>query len=346
MIRLRAAPTAIRTAPHRATLPAPPQRAPAERHQRLIGNEAMGLLARSATIDAALGGPSQPLPTLLRAEMEARFGEDFGAVRLHRDETAAASAEAIGATAYTVGTDVIFAAGAFAPDSVRGRALLAHELAHVVQQGRGGAPPGGDARLSLEQDAVRAAEAPAGGPVAVAGAGGVGVQRQGEPSSAFERRLKRSISIALAGEFGQSAAKQGGESGEGFSASYRLAYPVFPEGSLALDLSGTGQLTGYQWRTPLTSPARSETAAADALRKCLRRGGPRFALRKPLFRSGGACRRVALVHSGDRNHYLSVPGSRGVSQIRNSYSVLDVSLGIRPGPVPGRQFAAQRQLLE
>lgn len=59
---------------------------------------------------------------------------DFGDVRIHTDSAADESARAVGALAYTVGRDVVFAAGRYAPASPEGRALLAHELTHVIQQ--------------------------------------------------------------------------------------------------------------------------------------------------------------------------------------------------------------------
>jgi len=66
--------------------------------------------------------------------MEPRFGHDFSKVRVHTDAKAGESAQAIGAAAYTVGNDLVFGAGRYEPASSAGRALLAHELAHVVQQ--------------------------------------------------------------------------------------------------------------------------------------------------------------------------------------------------------------------
>jgi hypothetical protein len=66
--------------------------------------------------------------------MEQRLGADLGAVRVHDDTRAQASAEAVSARAYTVGTDVVFGPGRFAPHSGEGQHLLAHELAHVIQQ--------------------------------------------------------------------------------------------------------------------------------------------------------------------------------------------------------------------
>jgi hypothetical protein len=82
--------------------------------------------------------------------MEHRFGHDFGHVRVHADARAADSAQAVNALAYTVGDDIVFGQGRYRPRSRAGQRLLAHELAHTVQQSRGTgarqgiAPPNGD----------------------------------------------------------------------------------------------------------------------------------------------------------------------------------------------------------
>jgi len=113
---------------------------------------AAGAGAAPPAVHAALAGPGVPLSAALRADMGARFGHDFSGVRVHTDAAAADSARTIGARAYAAGADVVFAAGQFAPDTADGRHLLAHELAHVVQQagaapavrrdpGDGGVPP-------------------------------------------------------------------------------------------------------------------------------------------------------------------------------------------------------------
>lgn len=81
-----------------------------------------------------LRAPGAPLDAATRADMEPRFGHDFGDVRIHRDATAARSARAIDAAAYAVGPHLVFGADQFQPASEAGRALIAHELAHVVQQ--------------------------------------------------------------------------------------------------------------------------------------------------------------------------------------------------------------------
>jgi hypothetical protein len=76
-----------------------------------------------------------------RGFMESRFRQDFSGVRIHTGGAADASARAIDAQAYTVGRDIVFRTGAYAPGSQRSRKLLAHELTHVVQQGGIAAAP-------------------------------------------------------------------------------------------------------------------------------------------------------------------------------------------------------------
>lgn len=85
-----------------------------------------------------LNSPGQPLDTTTRAFMEPRFRHDFSGVRVHTDQRANESARAVNAAAYTVGQNVVFTNRMFRPAEASGRQLLAHELAHVVQQGRGG----------------------------------------------------------------------------------------------------------------------------------------------------------------------------------------------------------------
>ncbi len=67
--------------------------------------------------------------------MEPRFGHDFSQVRIHNDTQAAETAQAVHARAYTLGRDIVFGAGQYAPETITGKNLLAHELTHVVQQG-------------------------------------------------------------------------------------------------------------------------------------------------------------------------------------------------------------------
>ena len=85
-------------------------------------------------VHEVLRSPGQPLDRGTRALLEPRFGQDFSHVRLHTDSRAAESAQAVNASAYTVGRHVAFGAGQYAPGTRGGAELLAHELAHVVQQ--------------------------------------------------------------------------------------------------------------------------------------------------------------------------------------------------------------------
>ncbi|HEY3127845.1 MAG TPA: DUF4157 domain-containing protein [Acidobacteriota bacterium] len=86
---------------------------------------------------AALHGGGQPLPPSIRAFFEPRFNRDFGQVRVHGGPSAAETAKSIDARAFTVGRNIAFAAGQYAPKSAEGQRLLAHELTHVAQQGYG-----------------------------------------------------------------------------------------------------------------------------------------------------------------------------------------------------------------
>lgn len=116
--------------------------------QRLAGNaSARELVApapaveRSPVLDVIRSGRGQPLDDSTRTFMEKRFGRDFGRVRIHRDAAATASARSINAHAYTAGNDIVFQSRLYNPHSTPGRRMLAHELAHVVQQ-RLGSPAG------------------------------------------------------------------------------------------------------------------------------------------------------------------------------------------------------------
>jgi Domain of unknown function (DUF4157) len=87
-----------------------------------------------AIVRQGVSSSGRALEADTRARMEARFGFDFGGVRIHADSAAAASATALNARAYTTGHDIVFGKDKYAPSSGAGMKLLAHELAHVVQQ--------------------------------------------------------------------------------------------------------------------------------------------------------------------------------------------------------------------
>ncbi|HEV7240375.1 MAG TPA: DUF4157 domain-containing protein [Thermoanaerobaculia bacterium] len=94
--------------------------------------------AESADVDPILNGPGHALDSHTRSFMEPYFGHDFSRVRVHSDPTAAASADSLGARAYTVGHHLVFGPGEYRPRSAEGQRLLAHELTHVMQQSAAG----------------------------------------------------------------------------------------------------------------------------------------------------------------------------------------------------------------
>lgn len=104
-----------------------------------------GLIQRSPAADGGGGGtadrlPSSPaggtpLPAGVRSFMEPRFGADFGAVRMHTDANAAVLSRQLAAQAFTTGNHIYFGGGRYQPETASGRELIAHELAHTVQQG-------------------------------------------------------------------------------------------------------------------------------------------------------------------------------------------------------------------
>jgi Domain of unknown function (DUF4157) len=106
-----------------------------KRHQPLQRSASgPGPASVPASVTGTVAAPGRPLDAGARATMESRFGRDFGGVRIHTDHQAAESARAVNARAYTVGQHIAFAGGQYQPHTPTGQHLLAHELAHTVQQ--------------------------------------------------------------------------------------------------------------------------------------------------------------------------------------------------------------------
>ena len=109
-----------------------------EEHGKLqrksLGHAHAEPVAAPPIVHEVLKSPGQPLDFATRGYMEPRFGYDFGSVRVHTDESAAASAQALHARAYTVGSHIVFSNREPSPRSSASWPLVAHELAHVVQQ--------------------------------------------------------------------------------------------------------------------------------------------------------------------------------------------------------------------
>ncbi len=117
------------------TMPAPSAVGVAPLHiQRYMGEATKGKGFAPTSVDRVLAGLGKPLEPALRQDMEQRFGHDFSRVRVHSGASAEQSTREVNANAYTVGHNVVFGAGLFAPETQEGRRLIAHELTHVVQQ--------------------------------------------------------------------------------------------------------------------------------------------------------------------------------------------------------------------
>jgi hypothetical protein len=105
-----------------------------QRKQAGTGNTGAGGATRAAQANVP-GSGGEPISAAVRGYFEPRFGQDFSDVRVHADAGAAGSARSLGALAYTVGQNIVFGEGQYAPQTESGRKLLAHELAHTIQQG-------------------------------------------------------------------------------------------------------------------------------------------------------------------------------------------------------------------
>jgi phage-related protein len=141
----------------RASPPAPEAKAAPKKTE-----PALPVYLRQSEKPARAGASVAPLDSALRGEFEARFQKDLSAVRVHRDATGPIASTVPGARAVTIGTDIYFAPGKYDPASKEGRALLAHELTHVIQQREAAAASGtrtGNNKDRFETEARRNAEA-------------------------------------------------------------------------------------------------------------------------------------------------------------------------------------------
>jgi hypothetical protein len=209
-------------------------------------------------VDEALRSEGRPLDPETIAVMERGYGHRFKDVRVHTDSRAAAAARSLGANAFTAGRDIVFAPNRYSPNSGTGKRLLAHELAHVVQQSQGpvaGRNMGGGLSVShpndvFEREADALASRVASGEVVTTGFR----NRAAAPTSSTDALIQR--------ETDQVAPMSGGSSktapvtwarGPLFGAPLEL-----PEAEAAVRVNAAlDVMTGltYIRRPPLTSPA-------------------------------------------------------------------------------------------
>ncbi len=129
-----------------------PERGDERAQTARVGSGDRGQTDVPPIVTEVLRSPGQPIDPATRAFMEPRFGHDFSRVRVHTDTAANASARAVNARAYTVGHDIVFGTGQFAPASAEGTKLIAHELAHVVQQREGATAMPESLKIAPRQD--------------------------------------------------------------------------------------------------------------------------------------------------------------------------------------------------
>lgn len=178
-------------------------------------------------VHEVLRSSGQPLDQSTRAFMEARLGRDFAHVRVHADARAAESARAVNALAYTVGRDMVFAAGRYAPTDATGRHLISHELTHVIQQSHAS-----QTALPLRIDDSHAHEQEATQNARAIGAG----QRVGAASPVATRQLARFS------DTGHHVIEEAGLAGAGFSARQIQA---IERGNIQRDYSQIGAVGNF-----------------------------------------------------------------------------------------------------
>jgi outer membrane protein OmpA-like peptidoglycan-associated protein len=157
-------------------------------------------------VHQVVNSPSSALDHRARAFFEPRFGFDFSRVRVHADSSAAESARALDATAYTVGRHIVFDAGRYDPRSSGGRRLIAHELAHTIQQSSaietGKLSIGSPSDTSEREADGAASSALSDGLVAVQSQRPVSVQRQSNQPGPPRLDLAENASPLMAGALG------------------------------------------------------------------------------------------------------------------------------------------------
>jgi outer membrane protein OmpA-like peptidoglycan-associated protein len=254
--------------------------------------------------------------------METRFGTDFSTVRIHADSTAAETARTIGAAAYTVGRDIVFGTGRYQPHSSAGQQLLAHELAHVVQQSRGGsASPDTEARADHAAD-----QATHGRPVATQALGGAPVSLQAQPDEhpatdaglPFPTRTLPGFALNSAA---LTAAHTADIDKLAWSISMRLG--MLKSGRSAISIVGHADRSGDEKLNETLGQSRADSARKaliDAL-KALGIGEDKFG---------------AIASSSMGESSPAVPTADGVKNKQNRRVEINVSIGSQPVVAPAK----------
>jgi len=279
--------------------------------------------------------PGRPLDPAVRAQLEPRFRHDFRHVRVHTDDEAAAAAGAMGARAFTAESDVAFAAGQYAPGSSAGRELIAHELAHVVQQARGGGQtPDAEARAD-----IAASQVMRGSSVDAASLGGaaVGVQAKPDepaPAPKGEVDVVSGADVAAPAAPASSATVLDGfvrdkstptkkhlEAIDQVAFSTWLHLSLYADAKASIAVTGHTDTTGGEKRNSGLSAARADSAKA-ALEAALAKQGVDPAKLDPIATSG---------HGESK---LRVPTADEIDEPRNRRVEIEVTITVKTPPPP------------
>ncbi|HEX5709095.1 MAG TPA: DUF4157 domain-containing protein [Pyrinomonadaceae bacterium] len=213
-------------------------------------------------VHEALRSAGRPLDSTAASFFSARFGHDFGGVRVHTDERSAESAEALGARAYTVGRDLVFGRGQYEPHTDGGRRLLAHELAHVVQQSS-------SANMSAQPFVQRAClpdkdcATPAGEPRAGT-AKQFGEEMEQKEDTARAEKLKQTAQVAQSTGHGKRAVETEKLFQEQLPDLRKLVHSVFIDDTLPVD-ADAGRTNCLAWvGENLKQPGADKSAFAGA----------------------------------------------------------------------------------
>jgi hypothetical protein len=197
-------------------------------------------------VDRAATSSGAPLPTALLRKFEASLGADLGSVRVHTSGASEDAAGAVGAKAYTLGQDIHFGAGHYDPSSAAGEHLLAHEVAHTVQQRGGVTTRQNKLEVSTPQDAAEY-EADLAADAMVRSesfaVGGHAPQVSRKPGDATPKMASTSLTVTASYENVPGASKNGPKRADAHSALWFDKLSLAPESPPA-DEQGTSDKVG------------------------------------------------------------------------------------------------------
>jgi len=282
-------------------------------------------------------GEGKALDPAVRAVLEPRFGHDFGSVRVHTNPSAAACAADAKARAFTIGDDVAFASGEYRPRSKAGQALIAHELAHVVQQSRGRDRDGRDAEQRAD---AAAAQAVAGRNVSPAVLGGAPTGMQAKPGDAPVPSPDAEPDVITGADAGTPAADKTLLAGfatdkADLTSKHQLlidalAFQVWSNLDREPDATVSIALTGH---TDTTGSEKHNSGLGDR-----RAASAKGALEAALAKQGvDAAKLEGITATSQGEASLAVPTADEIAEPRNRRVEIEVTFKVKVKPPPPKE---------